>query len=207
MKIKALLASVGVSLLASAGLIVIPASANTILGTAPLASVLTAEAQAFDKDAKDYDIVTAAVLAVIQAKPSSAVTALADGNVALTAFIPNDSAFRELAKGLTGKTIKSEKKVFDTLVATLGVDTVEEVLLYHVVVGSTIDLGSALTANGTELTTASTGKIKVSIGTQVKLIDETKKRRDAAVILSQTNVNNGNKQIAHGIDFVMLPKF
>jgi uncharacterized surface protein with fasciclin (FAS1) repeats len=199
----------GVSALAfAAGALSLPASATaTELRTAPLAGVLAAETPAFDSNALDYDIVTAAVLAVIQVKPTSSVTALADGTIALTAFIPNDNAFRLLAKELTGKTIKSEKRVFDSLVKTLGVDKVEQVLLYHVVVGSTLDVSAALAANGAELTTASTGKIKVSVGTQIKLIDETKKRRDASVILSQIDVNKGNKQIAHGIDFVMLPKF
>ena len=149
---------------------------------------------------------TAAVLAVATAKPTSAVTALTDGTIALTAFIPNDAAFRALAKGLTHKTYKSEARVFNALVKKLGVDTIETVLLYHVVVGATVDVAGALASNGAELTTASTGKIRVAIGTKINLVDETPKRRNASVILTQVDLNKGNKQIAHGIDFVMLPK-
>lgn len=39
---------------------------------------------------------------------------------------------------LTGHWYRSESKVFDALVAAVGVDTVEAVLLYHVVPGATV---------------------------------------------------------------------
>ena len=67
---------------------------------------------------------------MLAAKPNSKVKALTDGTVTLTAFIPNDQAFRLLVKDLTGIAPKSEKQIFNA-VAKLGIPTVEAVLLYH----------------------------------------------------------------------------
>ena len=176
-------------------------------GTTSLASVLTAKTPKFDKNSKDFDIVTAAVLAVLQAKPQSAVKVLADGNTALTAFIPNDRAFRILAEDLTGKHIRSEKKVF-AAVAGLGIDTVETVLLYHVVPGATIDAKAALKSDGATLTTAQGGTFTVNVykthgKKKIALRDQDRNSRNPRVIVF--NINKGNKQIAHGIDRVLRP--
>ncbi len=119
--------------------------------------MLTADGNKFDRNWNDYDIVTEAVLAVLAAKPSSAVGVLADGKVALTAFLPTDRAFRNLVGDLTGKWYRSESKVFDALVAAVGVDTVEAVLLYHVVPGATVTRKDALKADGAVLQTALAG--------------------------------------------------
>src|SRR4051794_3379630 len=64
------------------------------LGTRSLAAVLTQDTGGFDRNARDFDILTAAALAVLEAKPDSPVTVLTDGTVALTAFVPNDGAFQ-----------------------------------------------------------------------------------------------------------------
>jgi uncharacterized surface protein with fasciclin (FAS1) repeats len=188
-----------------------PASAEEAeaeLGNASLASVLTAGQTAFDRDFRDYDILTAAVQAVLKAKPNSAVKVLADGDTALTAFIPNDRAFQRLVKDLTGKTMKSEKRIFNT-VASLGIPTVESILLYHVVPGATIDSSQALQANGARLQTALSGKvIRVAVQSDpaaILLRDYNKKLGTPRVILSQVDINEGNKQIAHGIDRVLIP--
>ena len=79
----------------------------------------------------------------------NSVSLSADGNTALTAFIPNDQAFLNLASALSGKKVMTEAGAFKA-VAGLGIDTVETVLLYHVVPGATIDSGAALKANGQE---------------------------------------------------------
>ncbi|WP_189332365.1 fasciclin domain-containing protein, partial [Actinoplanes ianthinogenes] len=116
-----------------------PAQASSKpLKTKSLAAVLTADKSGFDHNGHDYDILTAAVQAVLKAKPGSKVAVLADGKTALTAFLPNDRAFELLVKDITkAKKLPSEKKAF-TAVAGLGIDTVEAVLLYHVVPGATI---------------------------------------------------------------------
>jgi uncharacterized surface protein with fasciclin (FAS1) repeats len=189
--------------------VVLPASAQDApaLGNQSLAAVLTAGQTAFDRDFSDYDILTAAVLAVLKAKPNSAVKVLTEGDKAVTAFIPNDRAFQRLVKDLTGKNFKNERAVFNA-VAKLGIPTVEAVLLYHVVPGATIDSAQALQANGASLDTALKGKvIKVEVQQNppvITLVDYNK-LPDPRVLLSQVDINKGNKQIAHGINRVLLP--
>lgn len=184
-----------------------PAVAATAVGTKSLAAVLTAGGVKFDKNWNDFDIVTAAVLAVLKAKPDSKVKVLTDGSVALTAFIPTDRAFQKLVKSLTGKTLKSESAVF-AAVASLGIPTVEAVLLYHVVPGATITAKQALKSNGAVLTTALGSTIRVAVyhhGPVISLWDKDYNSRNPRVILSDTDINAGNKQIAHGIDRVLRP--
>ena len=176
------------------------------MGTKSLAEVLTADDGGFDKNNKDFDIVTAAVLAVLDAKPDSAVSVLADGSVALTAFVPNDKAFKILARQVTGKKIKTEKKAF-TEIAGLGIDTVETVLLYHVVPGATITAKQARASDGAKLETALGETVKVKIrgakSKQIRLSDKDTNSRNARV--NVPDVNKGNMQIAHGVDRVLRP--
>jgi uncharacterized surface protein with fasciclin (FAS1) repeats len=209
---KAPLARRTVTALAAAGvagaavLAAAPAS-SAADGTTSLASVLKAGQAKFDKDFTDYDIVTKAVETVLAAKPDSAVKVLADGNTPVTAFIPNDQAFMNLASKLTGKTVKTEAGAFKA-VAGLGVDTVEQVLLYHVVPGKTILSGDALKANGAKLPTADAGKvIRVTVTKKPSIIlgDYAPKLANPRVILDQVDINKGNKQVAHGINAVLLP--
>ncbi|HTY73242.1 MAG TPA: fasciclin domain-containing protein [Actinomycetes bacterium] len=182
------------------------AAASTTLGTRSLATVLTSGGVAFDHNWNDYDIVTAAVLAVLKAKPNSPVKVLTDGKTTLTAFIPDDEAFRILVKQLTGKTPKTEAATF-AAVASLGIPTVEKILLYHVVPGVRIRAVDALHANGANLKTAEGATIHVAVypGPVISLWDKDHKLRNPRVILSQTNINKGNRQLAHGIDRVLLP--
>ncbi len=183
-----------------------PAAASTSShkpGTKSLVTVLSADKNGFDANSKDFDILTAAVVAVLKAKPHSAVGVLADGKVALTAFIPTDGAFRLLVRDLTGKNLKSEAAVFKA-VASLGIPTVEQVLLYHVVPGATITARQALHANGALLKTAQGGAIKVRVvGAKLFLQDKDPNSRNPRVVV--VNINKGNRQIAHAIDRVLRP--
>ncbi|MDG4801105.1 fasciclin domain-containing protein [Micromonospora sp. WMMD980] len=177
-------------------------------GTRSLAAVLTADKSGFDRNARDFDVLTKAVLTVLQAKPDSPVKVLTDGSVALTAFVPNDYAFRELVRDIThARKLPGEKAAFDA-VAGLGVDTVEDVLLYHVVPGATIDRRAALKADGAELSTALGATVEVDVrrcwyGKQVRLVDADTDDRDARVV--RYDINKGNKQIAHAVDRVLRP--
>lgn len=178
-----------------------------------LAEVLLADGDTFDRNAYDFDIATQAVLAVLEAKPDSPVGLLTDGNAALTAFVPNDRAFWALAGDLTGKwygffNVK-EEKVFNA-VASLGIDTVETVLLYHVVPGATIDSDTAANVpKGTPLTTAQGGDIKVKplvpAWKWVVLEDQDPNDWDPFLVPSKLDINKGNPQIAHGVAFVLRP--
>ena len=184
-----------------------PQASATTTGTTSLAAVLTADKSGFDHNKRDYDIVTAAVLAVLKAKPKSPVGVLADGKTPVTAFIPNDEAFRKLVYSLTGKTVHKEKDVF-AAVAGLGIDTVETVLLYHVVPGATVTAKQALKLNGAKLTTAQGGTVKVKVSwwlwhPTVTLKDKDPNAKNPTVV--KFDINKGNKQIAHGIDRVLRP--
>lgn len=175
------------------------------LGNNSLAAVLTAKSS-FDTDSQNFDILTAAVLAVLQAKPDSPVKALTDGSIALTAFIPTDGAFKTLVGQLTNKAATTEAATFEA-VASLGIDTVEQVLLYHVVIGAPILSPAALAANGATLNTALAGKsftVKVA-GTVITLGDQDPLAADPVVNLTQIDINKGNNQVAHGINAVLLP--
>ncbi|CAN7224736.1 fasciclin domain-containing protein [Knoellia sp. LjRoot47] len=177
-------------------------------GTRSLAAVLTADGNQFDRNWYDYDIVTEAVLAVIANKPNSPVALLADGNVALTAFIPNDRAFQALVKDIAGTRLSSEKAVFEA-VAGLGIDTVETVLLYHVVPGATITAKQAAASNGAALTTAHGGTVGVRVLSKrlplIQLRDKDTNDRNPYINPFAVNINKGNKQIAHGLTGVLRP--
>ena len=178
-----------------------------------LAEVLLSDGDTFDRNSYDFDIVTQAVLAVLAEKPDSPVGLLTRGDVPLTAFVPNDRAFWALVGDLTGKyygffTVK-EQKVFDA-VASLGVDTIETVLLYHVVPGATIDSDTAANVpRGTLLETAQGGDIEVNplvpAWKWVVLGDQDPNDWDPFLVPSKLDINKGNPQIAHGIAFVLRP--
>lgn len=177
------------------------------LGEKSLAQVLLSDGNKFDRNAYDYDILTEAALAVLGAKPASPVKVLTDGSVPLTAFIPNDRAFRKLAQSIPGQHPRTEAEVFNA-VAGLGIDTVETVLLYHVVPGATVTYKTALRSDGARLTTAQSGQVKVSVTgpwwfRSVRLVDKDPNARNARV--TRPDVNKGNKQIAHGVDRVLRP--
>jgi uncharacterized surface protein with fasciclin (FAS1) repeats len=186
----------------------LPASATgkTPKGTASLATLLSKDGGGFDTNPYDYDILDNAVTAVLTAKPDSAVAVLADGKVPLTAFLPNDRAFKKLAADVLGGSYRSESAVFAALAGALGVDTIESVLLYHVVPGATVTYRQALKSNGVRLATALEGssvRVKVRYRVLVQLVDADSDDRNPYVV--QPNLNKGNRQIAHGIDRVLRP--
>ena len=188
----------------------VPATAaHHPLGTTPLSDTAAAFASSFDEDWNDFNIVSHAVFAVLAAKPKSPVGVLADGRKPLTAFLPTDRAFQSLVYQKTGMFVENEQDVFKA-VAGLGIDTVEAVLLYHVVPGVTIPAAVALKANGARLRTAQGQKIVVQVlGTKknpvIRLVDANRYNADPTVNLAQTDINSGNRQIAHGISQVLLP--
>ena len=135
----------------------------------------------------------------------SPVAVLADGNTRLTAFLPTDRAFRRLVRDLTGTAPATERAVF-AAAATLGVDTIEQVLLYHVVPGQTLTSGKVLKADDVELDTAEGGDIRVNIRKAgIFLRDDDTDDQNARVIPSLLDINKGNRQVAHGITEVLRP--
>ncbi|MDH4159454.1 MAG: fasciclin domain-containing protein, partial [Actinomycetota bacterium] len=160
-------------------------------------------APSFDRNGKDFDILTAAVFAVLDAKPGSPVGVLADGSVKLTAFIPTDGAFKRTGQDL-GIKAKNEAKRATKYVNRLGVDGVESVLLYHVIAGQKINAKTAAGADGAKLETALGQKFTVNVTHQgIFLKDRARDIANPKVIV--TDINKGNKQIAHAINRVLLP--
>ena len=172
--------------------------------TTSLADVLAADGHGFDKNSRDFDILERAVLTVLKAKPNSPVGLLAKKNVRLTAFLPTDNAFRDLAKRLTGKDPRTERATFAVLAKAAGVDVIETVLLYHVVPGKTLGAAKVIRADGKKLTTAQGGTITVQVkGHKVILVDADPDLANPRVIV--TDINKGNPQIGHAINRVLLP--
>ena len=183
-----------------------PAANAAAPGTNSLANVLLSDGDTFDGNSNDFDIVTQAALAVLAAKPNSPVKVLTDGTTPVTAFIPRDQAFRLFVYSTTGKWVTSEQGVFNA-VASFGIDTVETVLLYHVVAGATIDRATALKADGAALGTAAGAPLTVDIvpNRKIELRDLDPDATDARVRWDAYDINKGNLQIAHGIDRVLRP--
>ena len=172
-------------------------------GTTSIAAVLGTDGTKLDKNWQDFDLTEAAVLAVLEANPDSPVGLLTQGNKRATVFVPTDAAFRSLVRDLTGSTPKSEAQTLEA-VASLGTDTIETVLLYHVIAGKTLTSGKVLAAEGTKLTTAQGGKIKVQLMKgKVTLVDADKDDRNPRVTV--LDINKGNKHVAHAIDQVLRP--
>ncbi|MGZ5399647.1 MAG: fasciclin domain-containing protein [Nocardioides sp.] len=177
------------------------------LGQTSLAEVLAGDGLEFDDNWKDFDILDKAVNDVIAAKPESAVAVLADGSVKLTAFAPTDRAFRKLVRSVAGVTAKDEATTYE-LASTLGVDTIESVLLYHVVPGAPITYKAAKKADGAKLTTANGAKLTVDYRKKsglVYLIDKDRDAKNAFVLPRAKDINKGNRQIAHGVRAVLRP--
>ncbi len=206
-RVSALLATSALAL--SAITAAAPAANAKAVGEDSLAGLLVSDGDQFDKNAKDFDILTEAALAIVGAKPDSPVALVADGTKRATVFAPTDQAFRLLVKDLTGETIRSEKKIFESLVELAGVDTIETVLLYHVIPGKTLTSGKVLKADGAKLMTAAGTSVKVDVrmkpSLRITLKDRDKNDRDARAVLTALDLNKGNKQVAHGIDRVLRP--
>jgi uncharacterized surface protein with fasciclin (FAS1) repeats len=168
---------------------------------------LAADGHHFDHNWRDFDIVDKAVVTVLKAKPNSPVGVLAKGNVRLTAFLPTDAAFRRLVTSLTGRKTTTERATFRKIAKLVDVDTLEAILLYHVVPGATITAAKASKADNAKLTTAAgiTVKVNVKRDGSIALIDKDPNSRNARVVLPKTDINKGNRQIAHGIDRVLRP--
>lgn len=173
------------------------------LGHRSLAAVLAGDS-GYDHNWSDFDILEKAVTTVLAAKPDSPVKVLAQGRTRLTAFIPTDRAFRRLVKDLTGRTPRTERGTFRAIAQLADVDTLEAILLYHVVPGMTVTSGKVATLDGASVTTAEGATITVRIhGHNVRLVDQDPNAANPKVVA--VDINKGNRQIAHAINRVLRP--
>ena len=205
---KHLVTAIATAAVTTAAVGLAPAQAQSApLGKTSLAEVLAADGLEFDDNWRDFDILDQAVNDVIAAKPDSAVAVLADGSVKLTAFAPTDRAFRKLVRGVAAVTAEDEDDTYE-LLSTVGIDTIEAVLLYHVVPGAPITYKAAKKADGAKLATANGAKLEVDYRPRsglVYLIDKDPDAKNAFVLPAAKDVNKGNRQIAHGIRTVLRP--
>ncbi len=199
----------GVLIAAGLGVAAPAPSAQAAQGSKPLVKVLGADGTAFDGNKHDFDVVEAAVLAVLAEKPNSPLSLITKGNQRLTVFLPTDGAFRRLVTDLTGKTPKREKAVFKRVAALTGdIDTLETVLLYHVVAGKTLTspkvIAAAKARASVETAAGASFGVRPDRDT-VRLADLDKNDVDPRAILPLLDINRGNKQVAHGINRVLRP--
>jgi len=146
-----------------------------------------------DANPRDYDLLVQAVTA------TGLAPVLDDESQRFTVFAPNDRAFMRLVADLSGSYPASEQAALDAAVATLGVDKIKNVLLYHVVAGRKLGPLQVLLAG--RLTMANGGTVKPR-GLQLR--DETPALRDPRLVLSGLNIRATNGVI-HTIDRVLVP--
>lgn len=184
--------------------------ADAAQGSKPLVDVLGADGVAFDRNPHDFDVVEAAVLAVLAEKPDSPLGLITKGNQRLTVFLPTDGAFKRLVRDLVGKTPEREQATFKRVAALTGdIDTLETVLLYHVVAGKTLTSPKVVAAAeaGTAIETAQGGSwtVQADGNGRIRLADADRDDLDPRAIPRLLDVNRGNKQVAHGINRVLRP--
>ena len=121
-------------------------------------------------------------------------------------FAPTDARVPPRSSRASGLRARGRGEVLAQVVKIAGsIDTIETILLYHVVAGKTLTSPKVLAAEGDKLTTAQGGTFRVHIGKGgVFLVD---KDRDARQPLRSwsLDINRGNKQVAHGISQVLRP--
>jgi uncharacterized surface protein with fasciclin (FAS1) repeats len=167
-----------------------------------LADILEAQGGGTDRNWYDFDILAAGV------GVAGLSETLDTEGLDVTVFIPNDRAFQALVADLFGWRywFASEAKILEK-VASLGADTLETVILYHVVPGQ-IDSATALSVpRGTALTTLQGGDIKVypkaRLGTAI-LADNDRNDLNPFLVKSKLDIQASNG-IAHGISLVLRP--
>jgi uncharacterized surface protein with fasciclin (FAS1) repeats len=203
-----------------AGALAVPAAASEPFGNGAAApgsvyAVLAAD-DGFDRNGRDYDILEAAAEAVVNAKgaANTTVAALNNPDAKLTVFAPNDNAFRYLVLSLTGRWYWSEATVLNKLVGAVQglvgadktIDTIEAVLLYHVVDGKV--LSSAVPGlNGADIPTVGGDTFRIKVGRWfVSLVDKDPNALNPTLIKSGLDIETSNgKSVIHTISLVLRP--
>lgn len=165
--------------------------------------IAVSDGDTFDDNPGDFDILTEAIIATGLAE------ALDDDGVDdlpfdVTVFAPTDAAFAKLVKDLTGMRGLSEEEVFG-VVASLGLDTVADVILYHVVEGE-VFYSTAVTLDGATVPTllGPTFDIDIRNGKFIVLDDQDPNDRNAHVMNRMADIDASNGVI-HAVSEVMRP--
>ena len=172
-------------------------------------------AEQAEKDRGRYNVIGQTVLALVDAGKLDANDVAALSSAEITAFLPTDVAFRRLVADIQGTKWwrVSEGDVIPALVGALGLDTITEVVKYHIYAGGKVDYNTALSLddnprNGTDVT------IDMYNGGQLDLdrrywflqLDDSGLAAFGSnnPIVAQRNIDGGNA-LVHGISEVLLP--
>jgi uncharacterized surface protein with fasciclin (FAS1) repeats len=202
-----------------AGALAVPAAAtepsfgNGAAAPGSVYAVLAAD-DGFDFNGRDYDILEAAAETVINAKGAANLGALNNPDAELTVFAPNDNAFRWLVFSLTGRWYWSEATVLDKLVGAVSgvvgdaatINTIEAVLLYHVVDGKV--LSSAVPGlDPPNVATVGGGTFQINVGRWfVSLIDNDADALNPTLVRGGLDIETSNgKSVIHTISLVLRP--
>lgn len=213
--IKRALAALAVTAAAATVVAAVPAGASGKVDpkTLSIADVLLADdagsgqANVLDRNWRDYDLVTAAVLAV---GANDLVPAAANKGASLTVLAPNDQAFRLLAQDLTKKRYRTEQQVLDALLAVEAgaPGTIKTVLTYHIVPAK-LGPAAVLASDNVAVTTLGGGTFTVDVINKktafVQFVDGDPNARNP--FLNKINVGGGElaNGFIHGIDRVLRP--
>jgi len=180
--------------LATTAVFAAPASADSPPTRGNVVETLVAKSGggALDRNPFDYDILVQAVLA------ADLDGVLSDPNTDFTVFAPNDAAFKATVKELTGSYPASEQAAFDA-VASFGIPTVTEVLLYHVVAGDSLNPFEVLFSRQLEMANGGTLGVRF-----IRLLDADPNNRDAYLNVFALNIKASNGVI-HTVDRVLRP--
>jgi uncharacterized surface protein with fasciclin (FAS1) repeats len=150
------------------------------------------------------------------------VAAASDPAQTLTAFLPNDKAFRKLVDELNGKkkAPKTEQATFDQLVELVGLPTIKFVLTYHLVPAK-ISAAAAAGSDGAVLPTLAGAGFDITVkveGGYEHGDDDEGENEDIEIKLKDLDFNDKNPEIvafdlggeaangfAHGINRVLRP--
>ncbi len=180
-------------------------------GQRPLSQVFGAD-EGFDQDPYDFDVAKALIRGVLKLKPTSPLNVLAKGSVPVTVFVPKDVAFKQLAYDVLGVWVEDEAKLARVALVLLnrsgrvGVAAAEQLLLYHVVPGKTLTADALKRLAGSSIGTAALGNRPIGVWLDhgdVRLRDADPQLSDPTV--RRPDLNAGNRQVAHGIDRVLIP--
>ncbi len=164
-----------------AGTLVLGATVPAVAGP-PERTTIVDQALAINADSGEFSQLVGAVVAL------DLVDTL-DGNRQFTVFAPTDAAFFELYAAVGVRDLQG-------LVGLLGVETVRDVVLYHVAPGERLSGDVAASSQVNTLTRGE--KIPVTVTPDGVHLDE------AMLVAPDVDVDNG---VIHVIDAVMLPSF
>lgn len=177
-----------------AAIVALPAGADSHAPT--IVDIVTA-------DDGEFDVLEAAVLAVESAGILPAATLLSSEGP-FTVFAPTDKAFDKLAEDLSGEDFDSDDEVVGWLVANVGLETIADILTWHVVTGavesSVVVTLDAFDTLGGELSVFYPGGNARSL----QIVDNDPDSRNAKLVKGAFDIETGNG-IIHVIDRVIRP--